>query len=409
MKADKIFPAGAGKRFGLVCDTQSIIISILRYSMKDAPLEEILRYCLGRVLSAPFLPLRGKGCVFIFNAEKESFMLAAEIGLSPADKKRCGANFKDCPCRGAANSRRISAVKCPLKRRGESLCVPLVYRERLVGVMNLFLKGRGAEVSEAEEGFLSAAANALAGVLVQKNAEREAAAVRRELRSARRLADIGALSASVAHELRSPLAVIKMAASNLRRKSKDPSLDKHLLNIEKKVFECDRIISNLLFYARLKKPALEKTRLYDIILESIQDSVKTSGKRGVSVKKNLSPVRDVTVNIDPVRMKEVFTNILVNAFESVENPGGQVSVKARVEKDGGAAVIFEDTGRGISRDLLREIFSPFFTTKSRGNGLGLTVAERMVKMHGGSIEVESREGEGSVFTVRLPSRQNNEK
>jgi signal transduction histidine kinase len=103
-----------------------------------------------------------------------------------------------------------------------------------------------------------------------------------------------------------------------------------------------------------------------------------------------------------VQMKEVFTNILINAFEAVEETGGYVSVTSRIEKDGGPAVIFEDSGRGMGKEELKNIFSPFWTTKARGNGLGLTVAESIVKMHGGRIEASGKEGEGSTFSVFLP-------
>ena len=397
-------PPGAVSRPEFECDTQNIIISLLRFSMKDVSENEIFGYALSRILSASLMPFTGRGCIFTADEEKESMSVAAEKGLSAAQKKQCShVGFRDCACAATAGSGRPRVIKCPLEKKNPCCCVPLVYRGSLLGVMVFFLGRREFLVSEQEEDFLTGAANALAGVLARKKAEREAARIRAELQSARRLADIGALSASVAHELRSPLAVIKMAAGNMRRKTGDPSLEKHLSNIEIKVAECDRIIGNLLFYAKLKKPQVEKARLYDIILESIRDSRKSSGVKGVSLRKNLSPVKDVYLNVDPVQIKEVFTNIMANAFESLDAGGGSVRISSRVEKDGRTVIIINDTGRGMAPDNIGKIFSPFFTTKARGNGLGLTVADRIVRMHGGRIEVESREGGGSSFRVSLPA------
>lgn len=373
--------------------------------MKDLPRDEILLYALERVLSAPFLPFSGSGCVLA--GENGGLVMLAGKGISPGLARRAGEAAERFASRDKKPLEGTEIVK--IAGAGPALLSPFAYRGELLGFLLLFLKRKTKiYLSEEEKEFVSAVSNLIAGIITRKNSEKAAAAVRKELRGAKRLSEIGALAAAVAHELRSPLAVIKMAASNIRKKTGGGNIESHLSSIETKVFECDRIISNLLFYAKLKEPRLEKTDLYDIILQSISETKKVYGAGAAAVKRNIRRVKNVCVEIDPVQFKEVLTNIILNAFQAMEGKEGQVTVRAEIDGSGRTAVSVEDEGEGIDREAAGRIFSPFWTTKPKGNGLGLTVAESIVKLHGGAIGVESKKGKGSIFRVVLPAQKNDE-
>ena len=223
---------------------------------------------------------------------------------------------------------------------------------------------------------------------------------RLELERSKRLSDIGALAATVAHELRNPLATIRMAAHNIRRKAPDSSLDGHVATIDKKVGESEQIINNLLFYSRLRPPHYEKVNLFEIIEECLE-AMEGKHRKNISVSKNIEPLKTLYVEADPVQMKEVFNNLLDNAHDAVAAGEGRIRVVG--ERDGGfVRVAVEDNGTGIAADDLAKVFDPFFTTKAKGTGLGLSVCKQIVVLHKGEIEIKSDCGRGTSVSVRLP-------
>lgn len=226
-----------------------------------------------------------------------------------------------------------------------------------------------------------------------------------QLEQARRLSDIGTLAATVAHELRNPLGVIRTASYNIKRKRLNPGIDKHIANIEKKIAESDQIIDNLLFYSRLKVPRLEKTDIFALLEECIshiRSKFKTSGAK---IIKKYKGIKNNFINADPLQLKELFNNILNNAFEALPENSGSVEVKAVIDKiNNNLVVSIKDNGVGIDSEDLKRLSEPFFTTKSKGTGLGLTVSYQVVNLHGGKIEAESLKGQGATFKVFLPYR-----
>ena len=222
-----------------------------------------------------------------------------------------------------------------------------------------------------------------------------------ELEHARRLSDIGTLATTVAHELRNPLAAIKMAAHNIKRKSKTDEFDKHLFNIQKKVAESDHIINNLLFYSRLKVPHFEKINMRDILNDCVEIAVARFANSEVTVQTEYGTEGDITFTADQVQMKELFSNILNNAYDAVQDVSGKIVVKAGVE-EGHLTVSVEDNGTGIPKEMMDKLFDPFFTTKAKGTGLGLAVCHQIVMLHNGTIKIESEPKKGTTVIVRLP-------
>jgi PAS domain S-box-containing protein len=226
-----------------------------------------------------------------------------------------------------------------------------------------------------------------------------------ELTEKKRLSDIGTLAATVAHELRNPLAAIKMATYNIKKKADNPLLDKHLANIDTKVSESAQIIDNLLFYSRLKIPRLEHAQIYGILNECIISSVERYAKSGISLGKDIEPLRGIVSEIDILQIKEVFNNILNNAFEAFSGAAGGINVDSIVA-DNSMIIRIRDNGVGIDKEHLDKVFNPFFTTKAKGTGLGLAVCQQVMRLHNGTIAIESEPGKGTAVTLTLPIRQN---
>jgi len=228
-----------------------------------------------------------------------------------------------------------------------------------------------------------------------------------ELDRAKRLSDIGLLAATVAHELRNPLAAIQMASYNIKRKAQNPLLDSHLKTIENKIDESEQIINNLLFYSRIKPPRYENIRISEILLESIKMAQKRFVKNKVALNFDLKSIENASIDIDPLQIKEVLGNILNNAYEAVLSKEGKIEIRGRMDGNN-VEITVKDNGEGIDEEILEMIFEPFFTTKAKGTGLGLTVCKQIIELHGGSIEITSKKNKGSVVTIRLP-KKNNEK
>lgn len=238
-------------------------------------------------------------------------------------------------------------------------------------------------------------------ILMRSHEELESEVARRmdELVKAKRLSDIGTFAATIAHELRNPLGTINMAASNIRQKAKDASIEKHLHTIEKKVAESDQIINNLLFYSRIGPPHKEKVNVYDIIEECI-DITNDRGRKA-SVTKDYRSLDGVMVDVDPIQMKEVCHNIMNNAYDALPTSGGGIKISGS-EEGGLVKISFIDNGMGIKNTDIERIFDPFFTTKTRGTGLGLTVCQQIMKMHDGEIYVKSEPGRGTNVVITIP-------
>lgn len=239
-----------------------------------------------------------------------------------------------------------------------------------------------------------------------KKAEKALLEAQDEVNKAKRLSDIGTLAATVAHELRNPLAAIQMATYNIRRKAQNPLLDKHMVTIENKVDESEQIISNLLFYSRIKPPRYENVHIYKIINECVGLVRRRFAKERISLNLELNSIKRINIEVDPLQIKEVFINVLNNAYEAVEKNTGHLEVRAD-NSNGYISLTVKDNGSGISEEDLSRIFDPFFTTKAKGTGLGLTVCRQIIHFHGGEISVSSVKGKGTEVKIDLPLKKEN--
>ncbi len=219
-----------------------------------------------------------------------------------------------------------------------------------------------------------------------------------------KLATIGELATMVGHDLRNPLQSIENATYYLNNELSRhliPQKAKEMLQvINDSVNYADKILRDLHEFSATKKPALKKTNINTIVKETLQ---QIEAPKDVQLLTDLGHLPEVKADRD--MMKRVFLNLALNGVQAMEK-GGRLTVSTRKTK-GFVEVSFRDTGIGMSRENIEKIFTPFFTTKAKGMGMGLPICKRFVDAHDGSIEVESEEGKGSTFTVKLPIQQEN--
>ncbi len=218
----------------------------------------------------------------------------------------------------------------------------------------------------------------------------------------KRLSDIGRLAATVAHELRNPLGVIKVAAYNIRRKKKGTTLDGHLDVIDKKISESDQIIQNLLFYARTKTPHFERVAVVDILNISLGHCRDRYAGWDIEVKNLLDLEEKYFIEADALQLSELFANILDNAYHAFSDKKGAIEIALGYGGNDRLYITVSDNGCGIGKDELPKVFEPFFTNRAKGVGLGLTICKQVAELHGGTIDLKSEAGKGTTVTVTLP-------
>ncbi|MBI5038597.1 MAG: HAMP domain-containing protein [Nitrospirae bacterium] len=229
--------------------------------------------------------------------------------------------------------------------------------------------------------------------------------MRQEMERSKRLSDIGEFAAVMAHEIRNPLARVMMGAYALKDDSMDAEEGEEALdNILKGVENLNRLVTELLNYTgkvELQRYAAQVWRVLDASLLNLKEEIDRSK---VKILRDVDPDLPA-VNIDAVKIERVFHNIIKNALQAMPDRGTlKIEARSQGSETQGQVieVIFSDTGCGIPRENMGRIFSPFFTTKTEGTGLGLALVYRIMEAHGGRIEAESEVGEGSVFRVVLP-------
>ncbi len=226
-----------------------------------------------------------------------------------------------------------------------------------------------------------------------------------QMRRQERLATVGSLAAGIAHEIRNPLASVSGSIQLLQKDLKLDGDEKRLMDIV--VTETDRlntIITDFLEYARPKVGHEDHIALGPLLDETIM-LLKNSKNFNQHVKIACEIDSHVMIKGDAQRIRQVFWNLLINACQSMPD-GGLITISASPsfgEDDSKMCeIVLTDTGQGIAHEFLEKIFDPFFTTKNQGIGLGLAIANRIIYDHKGTISVESEEGKGTRFIIKLP-------
>ena len=221
------------------------------------------------------------------------------------------------------------------------------------------------------------------------------------LDDARRLAALGQFAAAIAHDIRTPLTSISLNVQILRRKLQLPDDDREHLDIAlEELARLDRSVAEILDFAKPVKLTAEAIDVGELLETAARGLSPVLSEKGVQLR--CEEPATLTVQGDPMRLRQVLTNLVGNAAEA-SRPGAQVTLRASVADERHVAIEIEDHGRGIGADELPRIFEPFFTTRPDGTGLGLAICHKVIRAHGGDIRVRSTVGQGSTFTVLLPA------
>lgn len=232
---------------------------------------------------------------------------------------------------------------------------------------------------------------------------REVHALRKEILRNQRLASVGRLAAGVAHEVRNPLSSIKGFATYFKERHRDKPEDQQIAGIMiQEVDRLNRVIGQLLDFARPIKINPKKVSIPQLVDDVIKLVEAQATEKNIQIESHTAE-RLHYASIDTDRINQVMLNLFLNALEAME-AGGRLSVEAD-KSDEGRWIFFRvsDTGQGIPAQNLSKVFDPYYTTKSIGTGLGLAIAHNIVDAHGGRIDVASTAGQGTTFTVRIPS------
>jgi PAS domain S-box-containing protein len=226
--------------------------------------------------------------------------------------------------------------------------------------------------------------------LTELKALEEQAALRKQLSS------LGEMAAGIAHELRNPMGVISGYTRILSKKVDSSSLGT-VEAIASEVEVMERIISDFLGFAHPRELELVEINLRGLVASCVDKAARGIDGKSPHIKASIDS--GISLRADEVMLRQVFTNLILNAIEATL-PGGSVSIEAAVEGQG-VVINVSDTGHGIDGSVADRIFNPFFTTKDSGTGLGLALVHRIITSHSGTITVKSGD-DGTVFTITLP-------
>jgi len=281
----------------------------------------------------------------------------------------------------------------------------LSFRDHIAGILRIYFAEARA-VSDEERDFLVSLADQCA-LAIEKNRLIEAQKSKYDLLALQteKLSALGRMAAGIAHEINNPLAGILLFSSNLFKKVPDEGpLKEGLEIIMRETQRCKFIIQELLEFARDKEPRKTSANITTIIQKSLNILENEFHLRHIRIEKDFAPgLQDSCV--DANQLEQVFVNLLLNAAQAIDDKG-TITVRSRMNSSRREIMVdVIDTGCGIPAEHLGQIFEPFFTTKKNGSGLGLAVSFGIIKNHHGRLEVFSRLGQGSHFTVALPLTQ----
>ena len=227
--------------------------------------------------------------------------------------------------------------------------------------------------------------------------------LKEQLSRAEHLSSLGEMVAGISHEIRNPLGIIMSSSELLKKKMADydPSNPIPSIIIEESS-RLNNIITDFLNFAKPRTPHLVSCKIGDIIEKNITFLASQIKGEGYTIDKHYdNKLPEITA--DPDMLYQAFLNILINAMQAMPQ-GGKINVQI-CSNDNAVEIIFEDQGEGIAEDILEKIWDPFFTTKSKGTGLGLGIVKNIIESHDGTVHIKNRSVSGARVTVRMPVEQ----
>ena len=322
------------------------------------------------------------------------------IGALPTGKGVLGLLITErCPIRirTLAAHPRFAGFPANHPPMGSFLGVPIVVRDRVYGNLYVTEKQGAEEFSEVDEGVALMLASQAAIAIENAYAFEALHQAQEELVRKEKLATLGQLAGGVGHELRNPLGVIKNSVYYLNMiLPEDEKVRKHLGILDREVANSNRIVTELLDFARVKTPIREAAGLGAIVQAALE---RLPLPESVTVRVELDESSSLAL-VDPQQVGQIVLNLLLNAVQAMPE-GGRMTVSTGEDRESVFAAV-EDTGVGIAAENVARIFQPLFTTKAKGIGLGLALVRDLAEANDGRITIESTVGRGSRFAVHFP-------
>lgn len=416
-------------------EAQSVLYDIARFSLEPVPLKEILEKVIDRLMFIPWFALEQKGSIFLVEDDPEVLVMKAQRGLAESLLTFCArVPFGKCLCGKAAQTNQVVFSLCVdechtvhyqgMPAHGH-YCVPIRYRDRLSGVINLYLK-EGHQRSPKEEEFLNSVANVLAGIIEHKKAEEalkqahetlEIKVKERTLELTRAYKVKSEFLANMSHELRTPLnsiigfseVLFDQSFGTLNERQKDYLNDvlfsaKHLLSL----------INDVLDIAKIEAGKMQLSLSVFSLKSLLEDSLILIKEKARERKLEilLDIAEDIgNVEADERKIKQIVYNLLNNAVKFTPD-GGKIGIRAKKYDLAAIEIDIWDSGIGLSSENFEKVFEDFFqvensyTKKYEGTGLGLALTKKIIELHAGKVWVESAGlGKGSVFKFILPVKR----
>ncbi len=364
------------------------------------------------------------GALYLLDREHERFLRAGLVGLTADSCFPSVLSLTDAiPHRLAAASETMNGSFC-LEVRHTDACgkalaamqchraLPHISRGRLIAFSLLGRNVSHESILPSTLSLLKAlaqtATNALDTRMLLEDLHRSHLLMKRT----DRLKSLETIAGGFAHEIRNPLTSIKTFIQLAPERKDDPDFIREFSRIVlDDVYRIERLIEEILDYARYMEPKLTEEDVDDIVSSCLYFIEVKADSRGIKIEKELSSNLP-RVMLDRQQIKQVFLNLFLNALDAMHEHGGVLRVRTRtLVKPGGTPWVqieTEDTGHGIQDTDLEHIFDPFFTTKHEsgeheGTGLGLTIVHQIIEEHHGDIQVKSSAGSGTTFLVNLPA------
>jgi two-component system, NtrC family, sensor histidine kinase HydH len=343
--------------------------------------------------------------------EHEEFMRGVELRLDePSLSAEAVLRRRAIQAQEPELSRVASRRLVERLRQRSVLIVPLIARDEVLGVVALDDVERARVFTEAEMGRTTAVCQQIALALLSarlyqdlRESYAELARTQAELIERERLAALGEMAASVAHEVRNPLGVMFNSIGSLRRLLQPSGDVRLLLNIVgEEADRLNRMVGDLLDYSRPLRPSLQPVLLHPVLEEAIASARRPGEEDSVDVRLHIEPGLP-PVSADARLLRQALVNLVTNSFQAMPHGGVLTVTAARVVSDARpqARIAIHDSGVGIPPDARGKVFLPFFTTKPTGTGLGLAVVKRIVEGHGGRVQLADCE-RGAEFHLILP-------
>jgi len=362
------------------------------------------------------------GSLFLLDNEKDTYTLSFtdETGIEALQSIRFSASDELPHYLRSSNTflfrtdlkglpQTIPSIVHTLDAMASEVCLPLISKDRLIGFINLGPRTDVQPYAQRERRLMTAlaqnAAIALDNAMLYTDLKRSQILMRRT----DRLRSLETIAGGFAHEIRNPLTSIKTFVQLAPGRRGDAEfIDRFSAVVIEDVYRIERLIHEILDYARYREPKFVLEDLNDIVSSCLYFIEVKAHSKLITIEKHMAANLPSTM-LDRQQIKQVLLNLLLNGMDAMNDRGGQLSVTTRLlnKADGTwMQIAIGDTGVGISPSNLEHIFDPFYTTKHEsiereGTGLGLTIVHQIIQEHHGYIEVESTVGAGTTFYINL--------